>query len=39
LGGWAYAIGGWSLASWIGFSLPVITLIYFATERRNDGGI
>jgi predicted MFS family arabinose efflux permease len=34
LGGWAYAQGGWSLASWIGFSLPVITLTYFATERR-----
>lgn len=34
LGGWAYAQGGWSLASWIGFSLSVITLTYFATERR-----
>ena len=34
LGGWAYAQGGWSLASWIGLSLPVMTLTYFATERR-----
>ncbi len=33
LGGWAYAQGGWSLASWIGFLLPVITLAYLATER------
>lgn len=22
LGGWAYATGGWSLASWIGFGCP-----------------
>jgi len=32
LGGWAYAQGGWSLASWIGFALPVAALIYFASE-------
>lgn len=33
LGGWAYAQGGWALASWIGFALPVLALAYFATER------
>jgi predicted MFS family arabinose efflux permease len=32
LGGWAFAQGGWLLASWIGFALPVAALIYFATE-------
>lgn len=34
LGGWAYARGGWSLASAIGLALPVIALAYFATEPR-----
>jgi predicted MFS family arabinose efflux permease len=33
LGGWAYAHGGWMLASRIGFTLPVLALGYFATER------
>jgi predicted MFS family arabinose efflux permease len=33
LGGWAYAHGGWMLASRIGFALPVLALGYFATER------
>ncbi len=32
LGGWAFAQGGWPLASWIGFALPVAALVYFATE-------
>ncbi len=32
LGGWAYAQGGWELASWVGFALPVAALVYFATE-------
>ncbi|MCX8999406.1 MFS transporter [Rhizobiaceae bacterium BDR2-2] len=32
-GGWAYAQGGWTLASWIGFGLPVAALAYSATER------
>ncbi|RRD21378.1 MFS transporter [Brucellaceae bacterium VT-16-1752] len=31
-GGWAYAQGGWSLASWIGFAFPVAALAYFVTE-------
>jgi len=34
LGGWAFAHGGWALASWLGFALPVVALLYFATERR-----
>jgi predicted MFS family arabinose efflux permease len=33
LGGWAYAQGGWPLASWIGVAFPLIALAYFATER------
>lgn len=34
LGGLAFAHGGWPLASWLGFALPVAALLYFATERR-----
>lgn len=34
LGGWAYARGGWSLASWIGVALAGVALLYFLTERR-----
>jgi predicted MFS family arabinose efflux permease len=34
VGAWAYARGGWALASGIGFALPVMALIYFATEPR-----
>jgi predicted MFS family arabinose efflux permease len=33
LGGWAYAHGGWPLASGIGIALPILALLYFATER------
>jgi predicted MFS family arabinose efflux permease len=33
-GGWAYARGGWPLASWIGLTLPFAALIAFATEFR-----
>ncbi|WP_323985737.1 MFS transporter [Pseudomonas canadensis] len=32
VGGWAFAEGGWSLASWLGFALPVTALLYFITE-------
>ena len=32
LGGWAYATGGWSLASWIGFGVPIAALAFFLTE-------
>ena len=34
LGGWAFAHGGWALASWLGFALPIAALLYFATEKR-----
>ncbi|SEE55329.1 Predicted arabinose efflux permease, MFS family [Rhizobiales bacterium GAS188] len=34
LGGFAYAQGGWTLTSWVGFALPVIGLLCLATERR-----
>lgn len=35
LGGWAYATGGWSMASWIGVAFPVLALLAFLTERKN----
>lgn len=35
VGGWAYAHGGWILASWIGLALPVAALLYFATEKAS----
>jgi predicted MFS family arabinose efflux permease len=34
IGAWAFERGGWALTSWVGFALPVVALIYFATERR-----
>jgi predicted MFS family arabinose efflux permease len=33
VGGWAYAQGGWGLTSWVGFALPILALLYYATER------
>ena len=32
LGGWAFACGGWPLASMIGMGLPMLAATYFATE-------
>jgi predicted MFS family arabinose efflux permease len=32
IGAWAYAYGGWALASSIGFALPLLSLAYLATE-------
>jgi predicted MFS family arabinose efflux permease len=32
IGAWAYAYGGWTLASSIGFALPLLALAYLATE-------
>jgi predicted MFS family arabinose efflux permease len=32
IGAWAYAYGGWALASSIGFTLPLLALAYLATE-------
>ena len=33
MGAWSFAYGGWATTAWIGFSLPVVALIYFMTER------
>ncbi|AMD59681.1 MFS transporter [Agrobacterium tumefaciens] len=35
VGGWAYAVGEWQAASWIGFALPIAALLYFLTEKRD----
>ena len=35
VGGWAYAHGGWTLASWIGFAFPIAALLFFLTERAS----
>lgn len=37
LGAWAYAQGGWALASTLGGALPLLALLYFTTERRPAG--
>ncbi|WP_149734360.1 MFS transporter [Propionispora hippei] len=34
LGGWAYAYGGWMLASIFGLCMPVIALLYYFTEKH-----
>ncbi|MDL2397630.1 MFS transporter [Rhizobium mayense] len=34
IGGWAYATGGWNLASWIAVGFPVVALLIFLTERQ-----
>nr|WP_174063552.1 MFS transporter [Agrobacterium larrymoorei] len=36
LGGWAYASGQWMAASWLGFALPVMALVFFLTEGRRE---
>jgi len=36
VGAWAFARGGWELASCIGLALPIVALIYFATEHGVD---
>lgn len=35
LGGWAYAYGGWLLASMVGVSMPVGALCYYFTEKNH----
>ena len=35
LGGWAYAHGGWTLASWVALCFPLLSLAYFVTEKRS----
>ncbi len=37
IGAWAYAQGGWALASWVGFAAPVVALLYFAAAYVRDG--
>lgn len=34
VGGWSYAYGGWTLASILGFSMPVVALLYYFTEKE-----
>ncbi|CDZ43817.1 Hypothetical protein NGAL_HAMBI1189_00280 [Neorhizobium galegae bv. officinalis] len=34
VGAWAFAEGGWLLASSLGLALPVIAFLYFLTEKR-----
>ncbi|MBY5820316.1 MFS transporter [Rhizobium leguminosarum] len=34
LGGWAYATGGWTMTTWIGFCFPALAFLLFLTERR-----
>ena len=34
LGGWAYASGGWMLASMLGLSMPIAALLYYFTEKK-----
>jgi predicted MFS family arabinose efflux permease len=35
IGAWTYAHGGWTLASWTGFAMPVIAMLYFALSARS----
>lgn len=35
LGAWAYARGAWPFTSLVGFALPMMALLYFATERKS----
>ncbi|MGG1555896.1 MFS transporter [Paenibacillus ferrarius] len=35
VGGWAYAQGGWELASIVGFLLPVLAFLYYLTEKKS----
>lgn len=35
IGGWAYSMGGWSTALWIGIIPSILSLLYFATEKNN----
>lgn len=35
LGGWAYAYGGWMLASILGLSMPVGALLYYFTDKNS----
>lgn len=37
VGGWAYAQGGWMLASYAGLCLPVLAFLYYLTELPGKG--
>ena len=39
LGGWAFAYGGWSAATWIGLVMPAIPLACFLAERPIATGV
>jgi predicted MFS family arabinose efflux permease len=34
VGGWAYAVGGWNAALWIGIAFPIIAMVYYMTEKK-----
>ncbi|MED4885959.1 MFS transporter [Lysinibacillus fusiformis] len=34
IGGWAFALGGWGTALWIGIIPPILSILYFATEKK-----
>ncbi|KQL18243.1 MFS transporter [Cytobacillus solani] len=34
IGGWAYAVGGWNTALWIGIAFPIVAILYFSTEKK-----
>ncbi|RTE07014.1 MFS transporter [Paenibacillus whitsoniae] len=36
VGGWAYAQGGWELASIVGLLLPVLAFLYYLTEKKSE---
>lgn len=36
LGGWAYAKGGWAICAWLGSALPILALMYFASEGHKS---
>src|SRR5690606_3065319 len=37
-GAWAFAEGGWWLASSVGMALPAVAIAYFLTDRMKAGG-
>ena len=38
VGGWAYAMGGWQAALWVGVLFPALAMLYFFTEKRGVRG-
>jgi MFS family permease len=34
VGGWSYAMGKWTAASFIGFGMPVLAFLYYLTEKK-----